>query len=367
MNAKERFFAVLDHKKTDRVPVMPFSGNWGAKLAGYRLGEYETDGKKMAEAQWRAHELSGIDHVNPQSDNYYIAEGFGLQTRIREDATPVVTKVPLDSLKNIAGLRIPDPYKDGRMPVYLEAIQILSEKAGGNAVVRAPGTGPFSLSGHLLGVEKFIYTIAEAEAEEDEDTQKRILELMEISTESLIAFSTACVKCGADIVQNGDSLCSLNMTSPAIYKKYAYPFQVKYFKAMKELQKTHRFATLLHVCGNNTPIVHEMMSNGCDCIEVDYACDLKKYKEVSQETGTLMFGNLNPAEALLRGTPEEVYLEAMETLRTAGTDNFFVLGSGCELGIASPVDNIRAMVSAAEDFAREGTGGRSPCPMAETC
>ena len=31
-----------------------------------------------------------------------------------------------------------------------------------------------------------------------------------------------------------------------------------------------------------------------------------------------------------------------------------VLGSGCELGIASSVDNIRAMVSAAEDFAREG-------------
>ena len=352
MNGKERFFQTLSHGKADRIPVMPYIGNWGAKLAGCPLGEYHTNGKKMAAAHLQAYERHGLDLVNPQSDNYYIAEGLGVQVEIQEDATPVVVKVPLTSLRDVEKLRVPDSYTDGRMPVYLEAIQLLHDQVGSEAVVRAPGTGSFSLAGHLMGVDRFIMEIATAEAEEDESAQQYIFDLMEICTESLIAFATATVKCGASLVMSGDSLASINMISPAIYRKYAYPYEVKFFRAMKELQKSYPFAALLHVCGNNNPVAADMMSTGCDILEVDYACDLRHYKELSTEKNVCIMGNLNPAGNLMRGTPEAVYREATDALRTAGGDGFFILGSGCEVAVSTPLENIRAMVRASEDFAR---------------
>ena len=352
MNGKERFFKTLAHEPADRVPVMPYIGNWGAKLAGCPLGKYHTDGKAMADAHLRAYGRHGLDLVNPQSDNYYIAEGLGVQVEIQADATPVVVGVPLQDLRDVGKLRVPDPYADGRMPVYLEAIQLLHDKVGSETVVRAPGTGAFSLAGHLMGVDRFIMEIATAEAEEDEDTQRYIFDLMEVCTESLIAFATAAAKCGASLEMSGDSLASINMISPAIYRKYAYPYEVKFFQAMKELQKTRPFAALLHICGNNTPVAADMMSTGCDIIEVDYACDLKRYKELSTEKNVCIMGNLNPAGNLMRGTPEAVYQEAMDVLGIAGGGGFFILGSGCEVAVSTPLENIRAMIRAAEDFAK---------------
>ncbi|MCI8416229.1 MAG: hypothetical protein HFI33_01800 [Lachnospiraceae bacterium] len=351
MNSKERLFKMLAHEPVDRLPVIPYIGNWGAKLAGYSLGEYHTDGKKMADAHIRAYEMHGLDAVIPQSDNYYIAQGLGVEVEIQEDATPVVKKVPLSTLDQVGKIKVPNPYTDGRMPVYLEAIQILHDKLGKEVVIRTPGTGAFTLAGHMMGIDNFIMHLATAEIEEDEDAQKRLLELIELCTQSLLAFVKAALACGATIVQSGDSLSSINMISPAIYKKYAFPSQAKFFSAMKELQKEKQFATLLHVCGKNDFVAKDMMATGCDCLEVDHACDLKYYKELSKESNTCIIGNLNPAGKLLSGTPDQVYEESMKVLQTAGLDNFFILGSGCELALATPLENVKSMLRASKDFA----------------
>ena len=95
-----------------------------------------------------------------------------------------------------------------------------------------------------------------------------------------------------------------------------------------------------------------MMSTGHDCIEVDQACNLTEYKKLSSETGTLMLGNLSPSGPLMSGTPEDVYRVSKESLEIAAKDGLFVLGSGCEVAISTPLENIKAMVSAAEDFAK---------------
>ena len=352
MTSKERFFSTLQHKKTDRIPVIPFVGNWSAKLAGCPLGKYHTSADAMAQAHIRAYEMHGLDAVNPQSDNYYIAEGFGVKVKIMENETPIVVSTPLASIDDVDTLRAPDPYKDGRMPVYLEAIQKLHDALGEKVIIRAPGTGSFSMAGHLMGTDNFIMTLAIAEVEEDLETQEKLQHLLDISTTALIDFATACVKCGATFLQNGDSLSSINMTSPAVFRKYALPHQKRFFETMNKLKKAHEFATFLHVCGDNTLVAEDMMTNGCDVIEVDYACDLQKYVELSKKTGTCLMGNLNPAGSLLFGTPDDVYRDAMETLTIAGQDRYFILGSGCEVSMDTPLENVKAMITASRDFCK---------------
>jgi len=353
MTSKERFFAVLDHKSVDRLPVVPFIGNWAAHLAGYKLGEYHTDGKKMADAQLKAWRKHGLDEVNPQSDNYYIADAMGVKLRIQEDDTPAVIERPLKSLDDIPMLRVPDPYTEGRMPIYLEAVEILAREVGDEVIVRCPGTGPFSLAGHLLGVEEFIVQLAITEMEDDEETRQKLHALMDVCTRSLIAFCEACVKKGATLVMNGDSLASINMTSPDIYRKYCFKYEKMFFDAMNVLKKDYKFATMLHVCGDNTLVADDMMKTGCDIIEIDYAVNLPKYKELSTKNNVCMLGNLNPAGNILFGTPKDVYDEAMGVLEIAAQDGFFMLGSGCEIAVRAKLENVQVMIRAAEDFAEK--------------
>lgn len=163
MNSIERVSLAVRHQLPDVVPVGPYMGNHGAKVAGVLIPEYCCNGRIMADAQLKAWEIYQQDIVVAQSDNYYIAQGFGLEVEFQGDSTPVPKKLPIDHLSDIVSLKVPDPYKDGRMPIYLEAINLLFEKIGKDVVIRGTGTGPFSLAGHLLGPERFLMELALAE------------------------------------------------------------------------------------------------------------------------------------------------------------------------------------------------------------
>jgi uroporphyrinogen decarboxylase len=345
MNSYERFFAVMRGEETDCFPVTPYNGNFAIALAGMEISECYTSGKALAEAQIRAWEKIRQDVVVAQSDQYYIPEAFGLKTRYRKGALPEVLETPLKSLDDVGSLKPIDPYRDGRCSVYIEAVGLLAAHFKNEVPVRAPGAGAFVLAGHLLGIDRFITEIAAAEAEEDEKTVERIFALLEIAYDAHYRYCEACVKAGAAIVQCADSLASLNMISPKIYGKYAFPYERRFFERINALKKDYDFYTLLHICGNNTLIAEKLMATGCDILEVDYQIDLAYYKKLAGSRVCLM-GNLNPAGALLRGTPREVEAEAAAALEKAGNRGRFFLGSGCEVAAHTPVENLLALIRA---------------------
>ena len=64
----------------------------------------------------------------------------------------------------------------------------------------------------------------------------------------------------------------------------------------------------------------------------------------------IIFGNLNPA-IIQSGTPEEVYQASKEVVeRGKALANGFIFAPGCELPPRAPVENLRAMTRAVEDF-----------------
>ena len=72
MTSRERLLLAAHGRIPDRVPVAPYMGNHGARVAGVPIGAYCQSGQLMAEAQFRAWQLYGQDAVVAQSDNYYI-------------------------------------------------------------------------------------------------------------------------------------------------------------------------------------------------------------------------------------------------------------------------------------------------------
>lgn len=346
MSSLERVLRAARRGKPDVLPVGPYMGNHGAHAAGYRIGDYCTSGKSMAKAQYAAWELYGQDIAVAQSDAYYIAEGFGSVVEFHEDGTPTLRKPALDSVFRADSLRLPNPYADGRMPVYLEAIRLLSGSLGGKVCIRAPGTGPFALASHLLGIQEFLMAIAEAEYDGRKDIEQALFRLLGLTSDALIAFLTAALETGANIVQCGDSLASLDVISPFVYEKYAFPYEKKVFAALRPYAEKYDGCTLLHICGDNTKVMGLLAGAEEDILEVDYKVDLGLYKEKIGSKVSLM-GNLDPTGVLLQGTPEDVESVSRKCIAEAASGGGFILGSGCEVPIHAPVENIRAMIRVA--------------------
>ena len=348
MTSRERIIKASKGNSTDVVPVAPYMGNYGARIAGVPISQYNTCGKRMAQAQLRAWEIHQQDVVVAQSDNYYIAEGFGCITNQPYDSTPYLEKPAIDDINEITKLKIPDPLKDGRMPVYLEAVNLLKHKLNGQVAVRGPGTGPFSLAGHILGTEKFLMEIALAEAEDDCEKKKQIHELMELTSDALIKFLTELVKAGSDFAVVGDSLASLDMISPKYYYNYVFQYEKKVFDKLKPICEKHNAVTLLHICGDTTKIFPKICETGADIFECDYKVNLKEFKEISRGRVSLM-GNIDPSSILLMGNENDVTNAAWKCMDDAAGSGF-ILGSGCEVAMDTPQENIKAMVNAARNY-----------------
>ena len=352
MSPRERFIAAATRQRPDVVPTAPYNGNSGAAYAGVPISLYNTDGKRMADAQKKTWDAFRTDVVVAQSDNYYIAEGFGCRINQPPDSTPNLVQPAVANLSEIGRLKVPDPYTDGRMHVYLDAVHLLREHVGDDAAVRGPGTGPFSLASYLAGgTEEFLMEIADAEMNEDRDKERRIFELMELSTAALIAFSRALLEAGSDTAQAGDSLASLSMISPAIYEKYVFPFERKFFETITPVAHARGAVTILHICGDTRKILPLMAETGADVLEIDSKVDLTEARDLTAGRVALM-GNLDPTGVLFEGAPDRVTSESVRCMRACDAlEGGFILGSGCEVVMRTPPENIHAMVAAAHGFA----------------
>lgn len=351
LTSLERVRKALRHEAPDTVPVGPFAGFCAARIAGVTLYDYITNGKVLAEAQYTLWQKTGQDIVVTAADTYYIAEAFGLAVTYYTNALPTAKHPVLHDLREAHKLKIPNPQKDGRMPVYLEAVRELSKKFGDQVAIRGTGTGPFSLAAYLYGIEEFLIKLAEiymGTASKAEVEGYRTL--LDITSDTSIAFLNAQIDAGEHLVYLGDSLSSLNMISPSMYRQYVLPWHKKVFEGVREQCKQADAFTLLHACGDNTQLLEDYINTGVDMYEVDSMMDLKTCKDIVGSRLNLI-GNLNPTEIVLNGSVDDVARESRTCLEvTAASEGGFILGTGCFVPLMSPLENIQQMVKTARNY-----------------
>ena len=352
MTSLERVRRACRREPVDRVPVGPLAGSCAADLIGVNLRRYVTDGQAIADAQLALQRATGQDIVVTAADGYYLAEGFGLKVRLHDDALPSAEEPLLDTLDDIDRLRVPDPERNGRMPVYLEAVEILAGVVGDRLAIRGTGTGPFSVAAYLYGMQRFLLLLAEIDAgEASAEAERQVHRLLTLTAEASTAFLRAQLRLGAHLLHLGDSLASADMISPAMYRKYAQPYHARIFAAVRDECRARGAFTLLHICGDNTPVLDDFAATGADLIEIDHKLDLAVAK--ARIGGRVcLIGNLDPVQVLLRGQTEDVRRAAQRGLAEAAPGGGFILGTGCFVPPGTPVANLRVMVEAARDYAR---------------
>jgi uroporphyrinogen-III decarboxylase len=104
----------------------------------------------------------------------------------------------------------------------------------------------------------------------------------------------------------------------------------------------------LHICGNTTAILSDILDTGADVLELDYKTDVRAACDACR--GRAVFcGNLDPSGVLALGTPELVARKTRELLGVFAGNPRFILNSGCAIPPATPPENLRAMLRAARE------------------
>ena len=101
---------------------------------------------------------------------------------------------------------------------------------------------------------------------------------------------------------------------------------------------------MLHICGDTTPILEDIVAIGPNCFSLESKVDLKIAKEILGGR-ICVAGNVAPTGVFLTGTPEEVVAEAKACVEAWGGGGGYLLTLGCDFPKEVPFENAMALMS----------------------
>lgn len=335
--------AVLDALKGrgSRAVAGPLAVHFCARFAGASMEDYTGSAKVLADCVIRYFERFQPDAVWVSADTWVTAQAMGKAVAYPGPGQPLGgTPEPLVwTWADVDRIPPPDPSRQGRFPLMVEAVERVVEQLRGQVcVVACLDQYPFSLACALMGMERLMLALA--------DDRPLVDALLERCVEYGIAYGTSLTRAGADVLSGGDSPAGL--IGPRLYSEVALPAEQRLIAG---LRRATSVPISLHICGNSTPVLGAMARSGADVLEIDHLVDLAAACRVVPPEIAL-WGNLDPVQLLARGSPEEVSAAVHATLRTvdAAGRSRFVLSSGCTLAVETPEANLAALIAATRSF-----------------
>jgi MtaA/CmuA family methyltransferase len=327
----------------DRVPVVPQTFMFAAETAGIKVGAFAHSAAKMVEAQLVSQAKYGYDGCVIDFDDATLAEACGAKVIFREDDPAIVDEAELvvKDLRDVERLRLPDPWKDGRLPIWLEATRLLKDRIGDHVFIMGRADqGPFSLACLLRGPQQFMMDLL------DEESEQGVHALIDYCRRACAVFALAQKEAGAHATSIGDAFAGPNLISPEMYRKFALEPEMR---LTKEVQAAG-IPFSIHICGNTNGIIADMGRTGAQILEVDWQLDMAEARR-AVPASTVLMGNINPSAPMAFGTPEQVEAAVRGIMDATGGRGVF-LSSGCAMGRNTKPENMRALMAAAEKFGR---------------
>ncbi|MBI4242558.1 MAG: uroporphyrinogen decarboxylase family protein [Planctomycetes bacterium] len=341
MNSLERVRRMLNGQMVDFIPVCPIVHNALAKLEGISFKEYYTRAEVMASVIISGYKRFCYDGVQLSLGVACEAEAIGCEIVQSEDTMPVVKMPILLEDDKIDRLSIPDFQRDGRMPMFVEAVRQTVEAIGKDAWVIATIRGPLLIASQLRGTEAILVDLVER--------PQWVQKLFKYTTMVGMTFGAALVKTGAHAISIGEAICSPDLISPVMYRRFIAPWHKQ---LIYELHRVGCETVIMHICGNSLPIISDVVKTGIDVLDIDAAVAPCEANHASE--GKIAFrGNLNPTKTLFRGNPEiveEKCRRLITDIQLGLYDGRFILSSGCDIPPGTPAENIAAMVRASRSL-----------------
>ncbi|MCP4611028.1 MAG: hypothetical protein GY845_20155 [Planctomycetes bacterium] len=326
MTPKERIYAIMNENSYDRPAVTPIFMAWAGHFIGRSYRDYYLDGDVLAKAQLAVTRAFNIDQISAISDPWREASAYGMEFEYPPEGVGKPKDLLIKIHDDISRVKPFDIENSERPKQRIESVRKMAEEVGQTHSVLGWAEGPMAEYADLRGVENTFMDLI--------DKPEMFIKAGEIIVQNAIAFVTAQVKAGADMIGIGDAAASL--IAPDMYKEFILPLERKLIAAVHEAGA----AVKLHICGNIVNHISYMAQSGTDIIDVDWMVPLKKARELAGPEITLC-GNINPAGVLFDGCPQDVADAARQCLKDA--PDKFILMPGCEVPPATPEENIRAI------------------------
>ncbi|MHA1270544.1 MAG: uroporphyrinogen decarboxylase family protein [Candidatus Helarchaeota archaeon] len=328
-------------KPGSSIPVVFLAGGYNIYEYHIKTGipayEIVKDPKHLLNSQIDLYNRFGIELLTCLVDLNIMSESFGAELYYELDGLPMPNRPAINSLDEVEELEIPDPQKDGRMPIILESAKLYQEKYKNKKEFVYGGVieGPITAASNILGVENFMRGLAKQ--------PELIHKLLAKVTESLIIFGNKQLENGVDAIGIAEPTASSTCISPRFFKEFAVPYLKKINR------KLNTPGTLIHICGYTQPIIKDWIKiTNTFIISVDDV-DIKKTLETIGNKFVIVAGNI-PTISLLRGTPSEIEQITKDIIQKVGNSGKFVLCPGCDLAPGTPEENIFAFIQAGKKY-----------------
>lgn len=367
MTPKQRMLAAYRGQAVDTVPVAPeFWYYIPARLMGLDMikfqrevphwqalqktfKHYGTDGWGGVGAGAPCADISGTSEWNPLGDGRYEA--------VHHTTTPfgtLTSRSHFDPVEPCWAVERPIKDFERDWPAYRACsfgdISAINWKhvnealagVGDDFLLEVYSVGTFFdfiAGGREGGLEQGVFDLVEHE--------RFFEELHEFYLDYARRFArSACANTTAESLCIGCCWSCVSCIGPALWRRWDLPV----IRAVAD--EAHRAGKLLHIHfhGKSQAVLEELATCGADCIcpferspggDID---DMRELRKTLADRVTVN-GNVHTVETLIRGTPATVRREVESIFEQWGPDKRrLILGTGDQVGLETPDENIAAMV-----------------------
>jgi len=363
MTSLQRVISMFTGQVPDRMPLfLILDEEWCAHYLGYQINEdFASDPKKLALAALVGCDRLKSDFCDAFLDCYVVGpDAMGAKVYFPEDSMPEIIDPPVKSPADLTKLKIPDPYRDGRMPVQLETVRICQEKVGDVVSVLASICGPFSWAANLRGIYNYLADLKR--------NPKFAHDLLDICTEACKEMIKSYRSIGVTPFL-ADATASTYLISPGQLEEYSI---ASYAKLMADLGPDAFMAM--------TWSEWDVQARGCDMLPVLRTFGINNYRYCQSDAGAVEAEVLEgkrvaqqykaPYSSSLWGrwvaghSPLEIDAEVKRVIGLAGPEWPFYVGLW-SVPVDCPITNVDAYLRAAIKYGTFAPSAQpAPAPAA---
>ncbi|MEA4889141.1 MAG: uroporphyrinogen decarboxylase family protein [Clostridiaceae bacterium] len=326
-------------QKPSRVPVFALSEEFDVRMAGEIYSEYNSNSKIMAKCQIEAIKKYDYDWAWLQVDDCIEFETLGVGVRGAGNILPATCRYLPATYETLKSLKMPDPKKDGRMPVLLDAIKRIKDELGDTVCVTGRTAAPFSSVTLLYGMAETMMLMYD-QPELVMDTVKFFIDLQSM-------WGCAQIEAGADALWVGDCNASGHLISVDQYKEFAY-------EGVKKCVQAYNSAggfSFYHASEHRTEHMKVQADTGISAISVGPGVDIETVKKAVGDKVCIM-GNVDPIRVLLQSGPEVVYEESRRIMEIGKQNGGYIFSSGEMIPRDVPEENMMSFIKAGKKYGK---------------
>ncbi len=340
MTPRLRIENLIAGRSVDRTPFCPAVYEHKAALIGVSPATMCRDADLFEKAILREVEIYDPDMLVIGCDVYNVeAEAAGCGVTYPEtNDVPAVTQRILEPGGDLSRLRLPDPRRDGRMPLCLEVARRIQSRFGRERIVRGALSAPFSIASELVAPGDLLIAML--------DNAAWTKKLLAFCADIVKSYGRAFAERGAGVILF-DSYASPPMTYPELYRRIILSPTAE---VIRFFRRELGIPLVPYIMGGDTTVILEqIIATGTNNVLCDYKANLGFFIDRLKGEPILLRANINPAEIATQ--PVEVIKQrARQVLAVGRRHPRFLMGTGI-----LPYDANPDMVIAVREVLEEGT------------